>query len=316
VRNARIVWAVLLVASAAAPAGAQQVADSSFVPHVARPAYATHHPRILFDEAHHNFHRANGRYRAFAELVTADGCRVIPNPRSFDAATLSGGDLLVISNALGADNMVDSAASRPAFTEPECDAVQKWVRDGGALLLIADHAPMGAAAENLGRRFGVDMSKGYTIDPAHADSVSGNPSCIVYTRENGMLRDDPITRGRDSTERVGRVIAFTGQSLRGPKEAEAFLALGEGARDLAITYGQRMQMTSTDAGTSAAGRAQGLAFRYGRGRVVMLGEAAMLSAQVIRGMGPRPFLMGMNRAGIDNQQLALNIVHWLTGLLD
>jgi hypothetical protein len=314
-RPAALSLVVAFVGAAfSAPAAAQQVADSSFVPRVARPAYTTTHPRILFDEAHHNFHRANGRYRAFADLVTADGCRVIPNAHAFDAATLAGGDVLVISNALGHENMADSAASHPAFTESECDAVRDWVMAGGALLLIADHAPMGAANEILGRRFGVDMSKGYTIDPPHRDSLSPNPSVLLYTRARGNLRDHPITRGRDSTERVSRVIAFTGQSLRGPGDAQTFMALGDSARDLPIQLGQ--PITPDTPGAPAAGRAQGLAMRVGKGRVVMLAEAAMLSAQVIRGIAPHPILMGMNRSGIDNQQLALNIVHWLTGLLE
>jgi hypothetical protein len=64
--------------------------------------------------------------------------------------------------------------------------------------------------------------------------------------------------------------------------------------------------------SSAAGRAQGIAMAFGKGRVVVLGEAAMLSAQVA-GPNRRPF--GMNRPGIDNRQLALNIVHWLSRLL-
>ena len=67
-----------------------------------------------------------------------------------------------------------------------------------------------------------------------------------------------------------------------------------------------------NAAISAAGRAQGIAFDVGKGRVVVLGEAAMLSAQMT-GTGGSKF--GMNRPGIDNRQLALNIVHWLSGLL-
>ncbi|HYN25556.1 MAG TPA: hypothetical protein VES69_10995, partial [Pyrinomonadaceae bacterium] len=63
---------------------------------------------------------------------------------------------------------------------------------------------------------------------------------------------------------------------------------------------------------SAAGRAQGIAFKFGKGRVVVLGEAAMLSAQ-LAGAEKRP--MGMNVPGSDNRQLALNIMHWLSGLL-
>ena len=63
---------------------------------------------------------------------------------------------------------------------------------------------------------------------------------------------------------------------------------------------------------SAAGRAQGMAMNFGKGRVVFLGEAAMLSAQLA---GPQQRKMGMNYPGSDNRQLALNIVHWLSRLL-
>ena len=41
------------------------------------------HPRVLFDEAHHNFHTASGRYKPFAELITSDGYQVIPNREKF-----------------------------------------------------------------------------------------------------------------------------------------------------------------------------------------------------------------------------------------
>jgi hypothetical protein len=56
-----------------------------------------------------------------------------------------------------------------------------------------------------------------------------------------------------------------------------------------------------------AGQAQGLAFEWGRGRVVVLGEAAMLTAQTHKGI---PF--GMNTPGNDNRQFALNTMHWLS----
>ena len=39
---------------------------------------------------------------------------------TFSAASLKGYDLLVISNALGAEKMADSMASHPAFTENPC----------------------------------------------------------------------------------------------------------------------------------------------------------------------------------------------------
>src|SRR6185503_19297547 len=131
--------------------------------------------------------------------------------------------ILIISNAVGPDANLGAAAKESAFTDEECDAVRDWVRAGGSLLLIADHTPFGAAAETLGKRFGVDMSKGYTGDPQNYDKESGNEGLIIYTRESGRLADHPITKGRDASEQINRIIAFTGQSLKGPPESIAFM---------------------------------------------------------------------------------------------
>jgi hypothetical protein len=316
IRHDTLTAALIALAIAAAPAAAQQVADSTFDTGVAHPAFTTHHPKVLFDEAHHNFHTASGRYKTFADLIGHDGCLVTPNREPFSAAALAGYDLLVISNALGAERMADSLASHPAFSDPECDAVRDWVRGGGALLLIADHTPMGSAARTLAARFGVDMRNGVTADTVASHYAEGNPTLLVYSRANGLLGDHAITRGRDSTERVNKVLAFTGQSLKGPEGSVAFLPLASSALDLIAPSLQAAMSMSPDQAISAAGRAQGLAFAFGKGRVVVMGEAAMLSAQLAGPMGPNRFKMGMNYPGLDNRQLALNIVRWLTRLLD
>ena len=279
-----------------------QVADENFNAKVEHPAYTKNGPRVLFDEAHNNFHTAGGRYKPFADLMTNDGYQIIPGKQTFSPDALKGYSVLLISNALGAPRMADAAASNPAFTDEESDIVRDWVKAGGSLLLIADHAPMGAANQILAKRFGVDMSKMYTADPQNADA--GNASFIVYTRESGLLADHPITRGRNESERVNKVIAFTGQSLKGPAESFAFLKLADTAVD--AMPGQNTNPAS------AAGRAQGIAMEFGKGRVVVMGEAGMLSAQVV---GPQQTPFGMNRAGIDNRQLALNMMHWLSRLL-
>lgn len=284
--------------------GGGQIADPNFDARVAKPAYSKNGPKVLFDEAHNNFHTAAGRYKPFADLITNDGCLVTPNKQNFSAETLKGYDILVISNALGAVRMNAPEAANPAFTDAECDAVRDWVKSGGALLLIADHAPMGAANQVLAQRFGVEMSKMFTIDNQNYDVDSKNPGFIVYTRESGRLADHAITRGRNDTERVNKIITFTGQSLRGPADSVAFLKLADTAVDA-------MPGVNTDP-ASAAGRAQGIVMSFGKGRAVVLGEAAMLSAQL---GGPDRMPFGMNRPGIDNRQLALNIVHWLSGLL-
>jgi hypothetical protein len=290
-------WGGKWMGNFAAQMTGEQRADQDFDTRVAHPAYTGKHPRVLFDEAHNNFHTATGRYKPFADLVGNDGYQVIANKEKFSKKTLEGYDVLVISNALGPQDQRASAA----FTEEECDAVRDWVRTGGSLLLIADHAPMGAAAEILSRRFEVDMSKGYTGDPANYDKPSNKLSQLVYSRENKLLTDHPITRGRNPEERINRIIAFTGQSLRGPQGSVAILRLSDTAID----------KLSEEKEVSAAGRAQGLALKFGKGRVVVLGEAGMLTAQISE-EGDK---FGMNVPGTDDRQFALNIMHWLSGLL-
>jgi hypothetical protein len=308
----RTLLVITLLAGLRSPVAAQQMADTTFDTHVVHPAFVQRHPRVLFDAAHHNFHTPVGRYWPFAELITHDGCVVTSNAVPFSAASLAGFDVLVISNALGSEDMSDSSAARPAFTPGECDAVRDWVRGGGNLLLIADHAPMGSAARTLAARFDVDMRNGVTIDTVAAHLANGNPSLLVFSRANGLLGHHPILAGRDTTERIDPVMTFTGQSLKGPPGASVLLALSPAALDLlAPSLQAAVEMAPRD-GVSAAGRAQGLAFTLGRGRVVVLGEAAMLSAQVA---GPARRPMGMNVPGSDDRQFALNVVRWLAGSL-
>ncbi len=276
----------------------EQASDPNFKTDVANPAYPKTHPRVLFDEAHNNFHTTTGRYKPFVDLVSQDGYQVIANKEKFSKATLAGYDVLIISNALGPVGKRASAA----FTDEECDAVRDWVQAGGALLLIADHAPMGAAAEILSNRFGVDMSKGYTGDPANYDKQAGGLSQLVFSRENKLLGEHPITSGRNAAERLNRILTFTGQSLRGPEGSVAILRLAETAVD---------KLPGAEKEVSAAGRAQGVALKLGKGRVVVLAEAAMLTAQ-ISAEGEK---FGMNLPGNDDRQFALNVLHWLSGLL-
>ena len=145
------------------------------------------------------------------------------------------------------------------------------------------------------------MSKQFTVDEQNYEKETQNPGFIVYTRESGRLADHPITNGRNAAERVNKIIAFTGQSLKGPAESFAFMKLADTAQDV--------MPGPNSVPVSAAGRAQGIAMKFGRGRVVVLGEAGMLSAQIA---GPQRMAFGMNRPGLDNRQLALNIMHWLS----
>jgi len=291
-----------LLALTCVTAVAQQLADPEFNTSVANPAYKKEGPRVMFDEAHHNFHTTEGRYKPFVDLMMNDGYRVIRNRQSFGKTRLSDFKILVIANALGAEEYDDEGADKSAFNDDEIEAVADWVKGGGALLLIADHAPFGGAATALAKRFGVDMSRGYTFDPQN--SVAGSPTHLIFSRENKLLGVHPITEGRDDSEKIKLLRSFTGQSLKGPEGSVGLLNLSNTATDSPSYESKEL--------VSAAGRSQAVALKFGKGRVVVQGEAAMLTAQ-ISGAEKRP--MGMNVPGTDDRQYALNVMHWLSGSL-
>lgn len=293
-----------------------QVSDPAFRPSVTRPAFAANGPVVVLDEAHDNFHTATGRYKPFVDLLRADGFSVREGKAKFDRTSLRDVKILVIANA--------RSESGGAFTDAESAAVHAWVRAGGSLLLIADHAPFGGAAESLAARFGVGMGKGWVFQ--RADTPSGMTTQIDYDRASGSLADHPITRGRGADEAVSVIRAFTGQSLKAPANAVVLMRLGPTAReapDNATLSVAARAIADNDALVlgqfpSVAGHAQGLAMRVGRGRVVVLGEAGMLSAQVVQfppGDSRATIYMGMNVAGYDNQKFATNLMRWLARVL-
>lgn len=300
-----IVVGALVVAFAYEAYKAQR-ADLGWSPGISRPTYRDTHPVVLLDEGHHNASTASmlGRYRPFAQLLKADGYKVRLGDGPFTAASLEGVQVLVIANAAGGGkpqflginlpfgNLSDRGA--PAFTAEEVRAVSEWVKGGGSLLLVADHAPFGAAAENLGAAFGIRMYKGFM----EVRNELSDP--LLFSKENGRLGDHPILQGDSPAAAIGKVMTFTGQSLDGPPEASILLRVP----DNAVEYTLQEQ---GEAKEGPAGKAQGLALAWGQGRLVVLGEAAMLTAQVADN---QPF--GMNMPGNDNKQFALNVLHWLS----
>ena len=271
--------------------------DASYPVDVAQPAYTTTHPRVLFDEKHNNHHKLRTTYHPFAKLLENDGYEVTSWSGGLQPAG-STPDVLAIVTASGFD---DASATMP-FSEAECDAIQTWVRGGGSLLVVTDHFPFGGGVANLTRRFGVESSKGMTFDDQHHEGTDN--SQLVFSRENGLLADHPITRG------VRRVMTFTGESVRGgtPLLKLADTAVNRPAKPRVERDGSDTKVhVEWGDPQPAGGWSQGVALEYGRGRVVVLAEAAMLSAQRD---GERR--IGMNYPGCDNRQFTLNVLHWLS----
>ena len=243
--------------------GAASAPTPNFNTKVASPAYAgaPTHPRVLFDEAHHNFHTAE---RPVQAVRRADHQRRLPGhpqQEKFTRDVLEKGDILVIANALGPRDG-QAEASNPAFTDAECDAVRDWVKDGGSLLLITDHAPFGSAAQCLAKRFGVGMSTGTVSDPSNSEGGDRAWSSAARTTSWATTRSP------------GAATIPSGSTASRPSPAVAQGARGERPDPQAGRHRGRSRRCDDEKPVSAAGRAQGLAFslrqgpgrRHGRGR--------------------------------------------------
>lgn len=193
----------LLLAFSIQAIQAQQVADTSYRPDIPNPAYVSDRGSVVFiDEGHHNFHTKNGRYKAFSNLLERDGYVVKEYKSIFQKDQLAHGKILVISNALNVLNISDWFLPTPsAFTKAEIKVVEEWVSEGGSLFLIADHMPMGGAAEDLARTFGFEFTNGFVFDSLMRQT-------ILFTLKEGSLAKNVITKGRNRKERVSRITSF------------------------------------------------------------------------------------------------------------
>ncbi|PKP32011.1 MAG: hypothetical protein CVU00_12125 [Bacteroidetes bacterium HGW-Bacteroidetes-17] len=286
---------------------AQQIADTNYHPNIPDPVYEIGKGPIVFiDEGHYNFHTKEGRYQSFANLLEKDGYVVTEYKGEFNEDELLKGKILVISNAINEINEQNWYVPTPsAFTKTEIEVVKKWVNDGGSLFLIADHMPFGGAATDLAATFGFKFSNGFVMDTL-------SPGPAFFNLKEGTLFESIITNGRNHEERVEQIATFTGQGFKIPTDAIPVLIFGE--KYVNIIPDTAWVFEAKSPRINAKGLAQGAYKKYGKGKVVAFGEAAMFSAQLA---GPQKIRVGMNGdMAPENFQLLLNIIHWLEGKLD
>ena len=289
----------------------QQITDTTYNPIIQNPEYELGKgPVIFIDEGHYNLNTKNGRYKPFSNLLEKDGYNVREYKGVFEKNKLAKGKILVISNALN-ENVEDWVIPNPsAFTKSEIDVIRQWVFSGGNLFLIADHMPIADASKDLAKVFGFEFTNGFVFDSRTDWNVSREPAIFNLTEKT--LIESIITKGRDSTESVDQIASFTGQGFKIPGDATPILVFDE-------HYINLMPDTSWvfDEKTSkinVKGWCQGAYKKYGKGKIVTFGEAAMFTAQI---GGPKKIKMGMNsEVAPENHQLLLNIIHWLDRKLE
>ena len=207
-------------------------------------------------------------------------------------------------NALHDDNQEHwGTPIRPAFSGREVRAVVNWVKNGGSLLLIADHQPFPAAADGLASAFGFRFHNGWAVlGPLWSTDISFNTN-------DGSLAQHPVSLGNSPQEEVKTVVTFGGSAFQFPKEATSLLTF----RGSYFSF-QPADVTAfdlqTDPHVAIDGWSQGAVRSFGQGRVALFGEAGMFTAQ-LAGPQQEPFGFNTERAD-ENVQLLLNLVRWLS----
>jgi hypothetical protein len=281
----------------------QQVADTLYNPVVSDPVFSRGQgPVIMLDDAHSNFHTLTGRFRAFATVLEKDGYVLQASSEVFTPAQLSKGKILVIANALHPSNLQKWTLPTPsAFTDAEIEVVNDWVKNGGSLFLIADHMPFPGAAEKLAASFGFKFYNGFAMKKGGGQDI--------FSPGNGLMVN-ALTRGRNDKETVTSIQTFTGQAFEIPLNAKPIVVLNS-------KYKVKLPQTAWDfkkdtPTISGDGLVQGAYTSYGKGRIVIFGEAAMFTAQ-LQGKSK----VGMNqKSAAQNAQFLLNTIHWLDGILN
>jgi hypothetical protein len=313
-----------LLLAVAVSIGAQPY-DNDYTPTVDHPTFAkTTGPVVLIDEAHNNYHTCEGRYKVLCELLENDGFIVESSKSPLSAKSLKKADVLVIANALNAQNVTDDENWKtpilPAFTKDEIDAVEKWVAGGGSLLLISDHMPFPGAIADIASRFGVVWQNAFAFAADfNFAKAKGNPNMINFglsaDASGGIGHAHPIFQGRNAASVAQSVTSFTGSAFRLKPNSgvQPLLELGEGTMLLYPMASQEQTMQTPNA--SAVGLLQGAVLEQGEGRVAFMGEAAMFAARIAAFISPG-FKMGMNNPDAPyNKQFTLNLFHWLSNNL-
>ncbi len=277
-------------------AAAQQVSDTAFNypnPTPRRPQGAG--SVVMVDAAHGNFHTLEGRYAPFGKVLAGDGFRLVSNTARLDEAVLKTCRILVVSNALDTSNLGGrwQVPNPSAFSDSEIKAIHQWVKKGGRLLLIADHMPFAGAAQALAATFGFEYLNCFAMD-------NRSRALERFYKSNQTLADDPMTAGIDT------IVTFTGSAFRMPKGAKPILKL---SNYTLLSPRVAWQFEEDTPAQSSEGYYQGAYMPYGKGKLVMMGEAAMFTAQL---SGPNRAPTGLNvPAARQNGQLLLNLIRWL-----
>jgi len=264
-----------------------QAPDCTYAPIVVNPAHLLcQGPSVVIDATHANFHTLEtdgvaGRYWGFALLLSQDGYVVTQSERPVAALLVhTDPDVLVIANPT-----TDLIGGDEAVPAEEVPVIANWVKQGGSLLLVIDHDPFEKVGLLLAA-FGIDRMPMGVVSEYRFTLAAGD-----------LIGTSAVATGPGPNTAVHEVTTFVGTAFRiaanPPPEAQF---------DPVLVFPPGVKGSSNGDEIDLGGYSQGVAIRFGAGRVFVAGEAGGLTAQGDFGM----------QFTAENERYLRNILWWLT----
>lgn len=288
---------------------AQQVIDSSFTYNVTNPVYTFNKgPIIYIDEYHNNDMSLNNRMFPLLEVLKKDGYQILSLNEPISKLSLDNIKILVIIGALHKTNIDNWKLPTPsAFSENEISELLKWINEGGSLLLVADHMPFPGAIHKLSSRLGVEWFNGFVID-------SVNWGMSTFSRRDGTLSHHSLLNGRSDDEKVNWVVTYYGSGFKLRDSTITGLFSFDNPDIVSYQTKEAWKMYADTPIVPSDQLLQAAVLKRGKGRVAFIGEASLFSAQLV---GKDRIPVGINfRNNNQNLQFVLNLLHWLSGVID
>jgi hypothetical protein len=266
--------------------------------------------RVLLDGGHNE--EPDAGLADWKALLGTRGYQIDVHRSAITDSALRGVNILVIANPFPEPRPVlvrkaaqegrllrwSTAANKSAFTDGEVQTVKRWIDAGGSLLLILNHAPHGATVGALAAAIGIPTRSVETTDSTHLDPPRTPIPLILYTRQAGSFGSHVITAGVDS------VVSYGGGSFAVPEGVCSLLRVPPNRVDREF-----IESTGTFQITPSRGRSQAAALHVGTGRVVLLGQAAMVRSDPA--VEQAELSGGIGNPHLGNRQFVMNVIDWL-----
>ena len=272
--------------------------DSNFLPGGPNPTYPDNDgPAVTIDGGHNNFHVITNLIKPLFDTLSADGYNVTYSMHAFTEEVLKGTDILVVMSAMSSD-FRQGEPYAGAFEQDELAYLEKWVAEGGSLLVFSEHFPFDRAVKPLLRVFGIETSVGVTVDNVNNDGKDG----LIVFEGKRLDSSSALVAGK---RRVDRLVSWGGSALTGDNYANVLL-LSDQATNKQRGWGDAIAMPE------GRGNSQGLAGHFGNGKIAAFGDSNGFVAMVFDNGDGTKDRVGMNSPAFGWYNFVLNTFDWLS----